>query len=113
MSYSSLGILYDFPERNPSSTIPNTTFTVDVPVEAMVRDAIGLSVPYFARVAPAYVNITWPYVQPLVQSTVQSMLDENVQRLKDEAARQGRQAAIGLSAVVAAALLWRWSRRRA
>lgn len=106
-----LGIVYNFPETNPSSVIPNTTFSVDVPMEAMVRDAAAISYPYLAQMTPSLVSAAWPYIEPRVQSSVQLLIDQNVatitSRLTDEARRRSQQAAIVLAGVVGAVLIWR------
>lgn len=111
-----LGIVYNFPETNPSSVVPNTTFSVDVPMEAMVRDAVAISYPYLAHMTPGLVNVAWPYIEPRVQSTVQLLIDQNVatvtERISEEARKRSQQAMVILVGVVGAALAWRWYHRR-
>lgn len=53
---SSLGIAYNFPETNPSSVVPNTTFTVDVPVDAIARDAIYAAYPTVMALLPSFAD---------------------------------------------------------
>lgn len=107
--HGGLGVVYAFPETNPSAAIPNTTFSVDVPLEPIIRDAVSLSVPYVAAAAPAYVNAIWPYMEPKIQS----MVDQNAAAAAQTAKQASARVAVGLATLVGAVVVWKlFSKKR-
>jgi len=58
MSYGGLGTIYNFPQTNDSTVIPNATFRVDVPTQAIVNEAVSNALPW----VPTIVNSAASYL---------------------------------------------------
>lgn len=97
MSYSmALGTVYALPETNGSNVIPNTTFMVDVPLDALVHDAVASGAQY----VPWLVGSAWPSVQQQLLASAPSIAPA----LVDAAWPRARELLVGNAAAIAAEL---------